>query len=337
MPSVDIENRHHLIEYLLNHNFLTRDQKVRMEILKGGVSNKTVLLQFTDQSDWVLKQALEKLRVPGDWYSKPERVHREAEAMKWFEKYAPPNTVPKLIFEDQQHHLLGMEAIDPPFQNLKDLLLAEEPHKDYFVQAGTLLGSIHRSALENQQELPELFQDDHFFHTLRIEPYYVECVKAVPKSATFFKELIKETKEGKFTLVHGDFSPKNLLVKDDKLILLDHEVIHFGDGTFDLGFFITHLLSKAHHIPNHRDSFLIAALDFYRSYATKVQLTLTQQKRVVRHTIGCCLARVCGLSQLEYLTADEREKQKIICLSLIQDEPDSVENLLTAFKELINE
>ena len=42
--------------------------------------------------------------------------------------------------------------------------------------------------------------------------------------------------------------------------LLDHEVAHFGDPAFDLGFSLTHLLSKALHLEAYRPLFLAAAL-----------------------------------------------------------------------------
>jgi aminoglycoside phosphotransferase (APT) family kinase protein len=45
--------------------------------------------------------------------------------------------------------------------------------------------------------------------------------------------------------VHGDFSPKNLLVWEGRVMLIDCEVGHYGDPAFDLGFFVTHLVLKA--------------------------------------------------------------------------------------------
>ncbi len=62
--------------------------------------------------------------------------------------------------------------------------------------------------------------------------------------------------------MHGDYSPKNILIHKDRLVLLDHEVIHFGDPAFDLGFSMTHFLSKAHHLPAQRREFASAAGSF---------------------------------------------------------------------------
>ena len=50
-------------------------------------------------------------------------------------------------------------------------------------------------------------------------------------------------------LIHGDFSPKNLLVGDDRLLMVDCEVAWFGDPGFDLAFYLNHLFLKSlyHH------------------------------------------------------------------------------------------
>ena len=105
-----------------------------------------------------------------------------------------------------------------------------------------------------------MFDDRSFFESLRLEPYYLYTATQVPAGrdvpATSWS---RDTRERRLTLVHGDYSPKNVLVHDDRLILLDHEVIHWGDPAFDVGFALTHLLSKAHHLPTHREAFARAA------------------------------------------------------------------------------
>src|SRR6185503_2499871 len=96
--------------------------------------------------------------------------------------------------------------------------------------------------------LQSIFADRTFFEALRIDPYYRAAGIRHPAAGKFYDRLIAETATVQETLVHGDFSPKNVLVREGRLILLDFEVIHFGDPAFDLGFSLTHLLSKAHHL-----------------------------------------------------------------------------------------
>lgn len=337
ISTLNIEEPSELLAYLIATNRIRNKDNPKITVLRGGVSNRTVHIEFENGESWVLKQALTKLRVKGEWTSSPDRIFKEAEAMRWFDKHAPPNAVPKLIFEDQLHHLLAMEAVKPPFDNLKGLLLTNPPESVYFKQAGELLGHIHQNGFKQSNDIPKLFKDNHFFKTLRIEPYYIETIKALPETASFLNELTSETLEDRYTLVHGDYSPKNILVKDSKLILLDHEVIHFGDGTFDLGFFICHLLSKSNHLPIHHQDFVNGVTEFYDSYlGVFTEMNKKREERSVKHAIGCLLARVCGLSQLEYLTIDQQNKQKDIGLKLTKDQPKTIKELILKFNQLSN-
>ena len=50
------------------------------------------------------------------------------------------------------------------------------------------------------------------------------------------------------SLVHGDWSPKNILVlKVSNVLAIDFECIHFGDPSFDAAFLLNHLLLKTFH------------------------------------------------------------------------------------------
>ena len=146
--------------------------------------------------------------------------------------------------------------------------------------------------------------------------------------------LIKDTLRHKHALVHGDFSPKNTLVYEDKLILLDYEVTHFGDPAFDLGFALTHFLSKAHHLSAARSGLATAALRFWEVYRGQIKSLGWAdglEPRVVRHVLGCLLARVAGKSPLEYLTAQEITRQRNIVLMLMENTPATVRNLIAEF------
>ncbi len=297
--------------------------------MHGGVSNRTVKVDFNGTS-WVLKQALTKLRVKGDWFSSPERIYYEAEGMKWFHQNLP-GVCPRLVFEDRDKFILAMETVIPPFDNLKELLMTSGPRISLFEKAGYLLGQIHHKG-QNRETIPGLFYNRQFFESLRIEPYYNECIRQVSKSSDFLNQLIIETRSNGYTVTHGDYSPKNLLVKNDQLILLDHEVIHFGDGTFDLGFFTAHLLSKANLYSSYRSDFLKGILSFFRYYQTGyAKLNQQSECRAIKHSVACLLARVSGLSPVEYLNYTQRQIQKSVALGLIDSLPDSVDELVAEF------
>jgi aminoglycoside phosphotransferase (APT) family kinase protein len=332
--TLDIERPEDLLTYLRQSGHIGVDEMPDIHVLAGGVSNRTVLVERANGEAWVLKQALAKLRVKVDWFSPPERVHREAAGLRWLAQLAPPGTITPLVFEDFDHHLIAMQAVPQPHQNWKTMLLAGDLHLDHVEQFASLLGTIHKESHTRLTELKPVFGDRGYFESLRLEPYYGYTAAQVPEATTFLTDLIAETRSHADTLVHGDYSPKNVLVHDEKLILLDHEVIHIGDPGFDLGFSMTHLLSKAHHLPGLRGEFADAVERYWQRYWNIVRdgdWAANLEPRAARHTLGCMLARVRGRSPLEYLDKDERDRQAAAIVALMRDPPETVVGLASGF------
>lgn len=332
--NLDIEQPGQLLTYLRQTERIAAHETPRLQVLAGGVSNRTVLVERANGETWVLKQALEKLRVAVDWFSSPERIRREALGLRWLPQLAPAGTITPLVFEDPAHDLLAMAAVPQPHANWKTLLLAGQIEPDHLVQFGRLLGTIQRESAARQSELAPVFANRSFFETLRIEPYYRYTAGQLPETSPFFQELIADTYDQSLTIVHGDYSPKNVLVHAGQLILLDHEVIHFGDPAFDLGFSLTHLLSKAHHLPAHRAAFARAARLYWATYLETIgapDWRAELEARAVRHTLACLLARVAGRSPLEYLDATERARQCALVVRLMAQPPSAVPDLIERF------
>lgn len=333
---LNIEQPHQLLVYLRRHNHIAAGEEAIITPLAGGVSNRTVLVERPAGEAWVIKQALEKLRVAVDWFSSPQRIHREAAGIRALSALLPPGSVPRLIFEDHEHHLLAMDAVPWPHANWKNMLLAGELHLDHVEQFARILGTIHRRSHEQSDQLAPLFGDRSFFETLRLEPYYSYTASQHVAAQPFYAALLDETRAQSLALVHGDYSPKNILVHADQLVLLDHEVIHWGDPAFDLGFSFTHLLSKARHVAAHRQWFIEAAGIYWQRYVDAVgDLSRWDgyEPRAVRHTLACLLARVDGRSPLEYLTADERSRQRALVLALMAQPPTTIPQLIQTFAE----
>ncbi|HEU0113761.1 MAG TPA: phosphotransferase, partial [Thermomicrobiales bacterium] len=263
---------------------------------------------------------------------------REALGLRWLERLAPPGSTVSFIFEDTEHHLLGMAAAPRPHANWKTMLLAGRLEPDHVEQFGRLLGTIHRRGAERRDEVAPAFADRGFFTSLRLEPYYAYTATQVPAAASFLTDLIAATLDRRDTLVHGDYSPKNVLVHAGRLILLDHEVIHFGDPGFDLGFSLTHFLSKAHYLPEQRAAFARAAARYwavYRETAGDAPWTAGLEQRAVRHTLACLLARARGRSPLEYLDGAARDRQARAAVALMAAPPPTVVALAERFPRLL--
>ncbi len=337
--TLDIEDTRALIDYLRAQGHIPTGETPSVRNLRGGVSNRTVWVELASGDQWVLKQALAKLRVQADWFSSVERIHREAAGLRWLSRALPPGSTPSFVFEDQTEHILAMSAVPMPHENWKTRLLAGNIDLPYMSQFGQILAAIHHSMERDPAEAQAQFGDQSFFESLRLEPYYAYSAEQVPAAADFLHDLIDETRGRKLALVHGDYSPKNVLIYAERLIILDYEVIHIGDPAFDLGFSLTHLLSKALYMPDHRHELYNGALLYWQSYNSALgspAWSATLESYAIRHTLACLLARVAGRSPLEYLSPDQRAQQKQIVLDLMPDPPPSVPQLITAYHDRLS-
>jgi 5-methylthioribose kinase len=331
---LNIEVSEQLIAYLRERGRIGSDESPAVTVLHGGVSNRTVLVRRTNGEEWVLKQALGKLRVAIEWYSSPERIRREALGMQWLAKIAPAGAITPLLFEDHRHDLLAMRAVPQPHVNFKDELLANRIDLDLVEQFGFLLAAIHRGAQQKRHEFEPRFNDRTYFESLRLEPYYLYTAEKIIEARGFLHDLCDDSRAASTSIVHGDYSPKNILVHRGRLVLLDHEVIHFGDSSFDVGFSLAHLLSKANRSPPCRARFTDAAQAFWSTYAAHCEMLAAvdgYEQRAVRHGLACLLARVAGRSTLDYLDADARALQSSAALALMRSAPRSIPDLIQSF------
>ncbi|HEX7979834.1 MAG TPA: phosphotransferase [Gemmatimonadaceae bacterium] len=338
--TLDIERPESLLAYLRASGRIGPEEQPRLRQLAGGVSSRAMLVEREAPVDsWVLKQALPKLRVAVDWFSSPERMRREALALRWMPELVPTGSAPSLLWEEPDAHLLAMTAVPQPHVNWKTALLQGHglEHAEAF---GRLLGTVHRRAWERRAEIQRDFADRSFFESLRVEPYYRYTSDRIPAAAPFLGALIEKTDRVTETLVHGDFSPKNVLVHDGQLVLLDYEVAHFGDPAFDVGFSSAHLLSKANHLRALEASFARAAAESWRAYRAEIDSTAFGggvEPRAVGHTLACLLARVEGRSPLEYLDERARRRQRAAVLALMEAPPATMPALVTAWQERLRE
>lgn len=303
------------------------------------MSAKTVLVVHPDGEGWVLKQALPELRVADTWVSDPARIEREADGMRVLNELLGPGRVPRLVFEDRAEHIVAMERVPPPFENWKTMLLAGDLRPEHVEDFASLLARIHVASAGRSADLEPVFRDNTNFHELRIDAYYDFTGRRHPRLAPFFDELIADTLENRFALVHGDYSPKNILMRPTGCVLVDHEVAHWGDPGFDVGFSTTHLLAKANHLVHMRREFAEAGLLHWTTYASRAHAEPWfdgYEERCVRHTLGCLLARIDGKSPLEYLDEVERARQRTAVVETIPWRPSTFADMIDLYVGALN-
>lgn len=300
-------------EILHAHGHLADPRTAKVRELSGGVSNAVFLIEQGTER-FVVKQALGKLRVQADWQCSVERIWREVEvltAMQGLLHDFPltPHPVPQILWQDQELYSYAMTAAAEGSQTWKEQLFSR--HIDFFQAyvAGSLLGRFHaRSWL--QADLAEKLADRTFFVQLRLEPYYLWTAAKYPRLKNALHNLVAQSEELRLALVHGDFSPKNLLAWNREMMLIDFEVGHYGDPAFDLGFCLTHFVLKSIHFSDPR---FLAMADSLRTHwfiqirnvdtGTVVQAL---EHRALQHLAGCLVARVHGKSPVDYLTPPEQ-------------------------------
>ncbi len=332
-PIPNIEAFDQLLPYLRSQGILGKDEPVVCNRLTGGVSNKTVRIERLNPPHLVVKQALPQLRVAVDWFSSPLRIHREFAALCLSDQLLP-SQVPKAIFQDRTCHVIVMTEIPGPYVNWKDRMLQGHVLGIHWQEFGRMLARFHMATTQDRQTVPQELHDRTFFQTLRLEPYYEYTGTQIGEAQSFLNALVEETLSHRLALVHGDYSPKNVLIADNRLFLLDYEVCHVGDPAFDVGFALTHALSKGHFLAPLRPRFQQAAMQFWQTYRTAsgyCDFRSNMELRCIRHTLACLLARAAGRSPLEYLNAKQKAVQIRTVLALLANLPPSVPQLITSF------
>jgi 5-methylthioribose kinase len=273
----------------------------RITELGGGVSN-TVLLVETSERQFVLKQALGKLRVQDDWFSDRERVFRESAAMRWFTPYLPAGSVPEVLFEDRQNGLFAMSAAPREAETWKALLMRGECEAGVAEAVGRMLASLVSASWRDRDSERE-FGDQTVFDQLRLDPYYRTTALRHPDLGPHFERLIRESSVRRVSLVHGDWSPKNFLVSSGAVTAIDFEVIHFGDPSFDSAFLLNHLLLKSFYRPEWSREFGRLAGTFWEAYRAGLPPECDWiETATLNHLGSLLLARLDGKSPAEYIT-----------------------------------
>jgi len=192
-------------------------------------------------------------------------------------------------------------------------MLEGRTHPEMGSELGLILAKWHNAA-SISDEIKAEFMEDSLFEQLRVSPFYRAVAAVNPNLSAVINKLIAEITQVKITLVHGDFSPKNILATtENRPIVLDFEVAHIGNPVFDLAFLLAHLLCKTVRTTNkgERDLLISTATQFLEKYqeTSKIDVAVS----LPRHIALIALARVEGVSPVNYL--DESAQQRLVAIT----------------------
>ncbi|HEV2350302.1 MAG TPA: aminoglycoside phosphotransferase family protein [Terriglobia bacterium] len=320
--------------YLEGKNLVKDAKDGVVRELGGGVSNIVLLVEWPGKPErrWVVKQSLGKLRVKDDWRSDRNRIFREAEAIRMLRPVLG-QSIPEVIHLDRSNYLYVMTAAPRGSTVWKESLLACR-RSDTAVahDVGVLLARLI-SATEGEKVFKRRFGSQKNFEQLRVDPYYrTTALRHVQHHGIYraLQDLIEASSQVRFSLVHGDFSPKNILVRGRDVFLIDFEVVHWGDPSFDAGFLLNHLFLKAFHRPQFAPIYFDAVRAFWK--ALRIALGPDPfggfEGMTIRHLGGLMLSRIDGKSPVEYIQ-DESTKEKVrkIAKGILLDPPSWVVEL----------
>lgn len=308
------------------------------EPLAGGVSSDIVRVDLPGRSLCV-KRALPRLKVAADWRVPVARSAHEAE---WLRTAAAirPGAVPRLLGYDARSGALAMQWLAPDaYPVWKPLLRDGRCDAGFAARLGEAVAAIH-AATAGDAALAARFDTGPLFHALRLEPYLLATASRHPSLAGRLHALADLTATTRRALVHGDVSPKNVLVGPDGPVLLDAECAWYGDPAFDAAFCLNHLLLKCLWNPAARDGLLACFDAFGHAWLAGVRWepVAAAAARVAALLPALMLARVDGKSPLEYLTDEvDRERVRRFAAPRIVAPPATPSELAAAWRDALRD
>jgi aminoglycoside phosphotransferase (APT) family kinase protein len=304
-----------LLAFLRRAGLVAADETPCFSPLTGGIASDIWKVE-TARGPLAIKRALPQLRVPQEW---KVPVSRNASEVEWMRTAGEivPNAVPRVLAHDPALGAFAMEFLDPArFPVWKTELAAGRIDACFAAQVGATLAAIH-GATAHRPDMARTFANDAVFHSIRLEPYLETAARAHRAVTPQLMALSRQTLATRLALVHGDVSPKNILVGPHGPVLLDAECAWFGDPAFDLAFCLNHLLLKCIWVPAARERLLDAYDALGAAYLERVTWEPPPQmeRRTAVLLAGLMLARIDGKSPVEYITA-EADKSLVRGLAL---------------------
>jgi len=242
-------------------------------------------------------------------------VSRNTYEWQWlsFAAECRPEAVPRPIAHDPKAGLLAMSYLPPEhYPSWKAQLMDGTVLPSVASHVGSALAAFHQISAK-RHDLAQIFDSLTNFCALRIDPYFLATGERHPDLAERLQALAARTCGTFLALVHGDVSPKNILVGPCGPVFLDAECAWYGDPAFDLAFCLNHLLLKTlirrDCAPLLVQSFAYLAEAYFDQVDFEPRVSL--ETRVAELLPALMLARVDGKSPVEYLSGKTREQDLV--------------------------
>lgn len=310
IPEDSTASQSAIIAFLRAAGLVAENEAPRLTALTGGVASDIWKVETHEQT-FAVKRALPRLRVAQEWTAP---VSRNASEVDWMitAGAVAPNAVPRILAHEQRVGAFAMEFLEPGrFPVWKAELAAGRVDPAFAAKVGAVIASIH-AATARSESVAERFANDAVFHSIRLEPYLEATARVHADLAPILMELSRATIAAKIALVHGDVSPKNILVGPVGPVFLDAECAWFGDPAFDLAFCLNHMHLKSVLVPTAAERLKESHQALASTYLAHVnwEPAAEIERRTARLLPALLLARIDGKSPVEYIVA-EHEKSHV--------------------------
>jgi 5-methylthioribose kinase len=299
-----------IIAACLRMGLIGPDEHPAVTPLTGGISSLIVRVD-TARGPICVKRALPKLKVAVEWLAPVERNSAEVAWMRAAAAVAP-DFVPRILGEDRIGQSFAMAYLDPTaYPVWKEQLRDGIVDRSVAESVAARLACVH-AATARRDDMAQTFANDATFFAIRLEPYFAAAAGVHPDLAPVLGRLIETTAHTKLAVVHGDVSPKNILVGPRGPLLLDAECAWYGDPAFDVAFCLAHLMLKCIWRPAFAAAYLSCFERFAATYLPAVvwEPAPALEERTCRLLAGMLLARVDGKSPVEYLV-DHIDRERV--------------------------
>lgn len=317
MPGEDVAT----VQALLSGaGLLPADVAITLVPLTGGVSCDVWRVDHQGKPVAVVKRALAQLKVEAEWFAPVDRTESE---VRWLKRASTivPGLAPRILADDPVDHIFAMDYLSPDQHPVwKDELFAGRVDVGFAAAVGRDLAKLH-SATANDADIAHEFDTGDLFADLRIDPFLRHVAGRHPNLSVRLLQLADDLASTKVALVHGDVSPKNILIGPSGPVLLDAECAVYGDPAFDAAFCLAHLLLKLVHLPQNAQAMRQSAQALAENYLAGADWEPVDQlsTRTGDLLAALLLARIDGKSPAPYIQ-DPAEQGRIrdaamFCLS----------------------
>lgn len=284
-------------------------------------SSSSILRIATPRWKRVLKQPLVSLRGHEVGMASPKRAEREVECLRFLSKILHTHSVPEIFHHDVENHLFIMQDLALNAEGWNKCFDHREIGAELAARVGAALGDLHQITHGNEEAMHR-FGDKSFFHEVQITSLYAPLFDLHPRLSDSIGSHAALLASSHLCLVHGDFQPSNILLREERLAILDWDMSHFGHPSFDSAYLMAYLTFETLKHPQRRDAWLPRLTSFWNAYIHAAHFETPQwHERSTLPQLGCLLlAKIEDSAEISPLEESTLNRLRSIATSLILHE-----------------